>query len=52
MESVKPLDERGTFEWEYDSQADVLYISQEEPREAIGVSKSINHSLYLYSNRL
>ena len=37
MESVKPLDERGTFEWEYDSQADVLYLSQDEPREAIGV---------------
>ena len=34
---MKPLDERGTFEWEYDSQADVLYISQDEPREAIGV---------------
>lgn len=37
MESVKPLDEHGTFEWEYDAGADVLYLSQDEPREAIGV---------------
>ena len=37
MESVKPLDEHGTFEWEYDVEADVLYLSQGEPREAIGV---------------
>ena len=37
MESVKPLDEHGTFEWEYDAEADVLYLSQDEPRQAIGV---------------
>jgi len=37
MESVKPLDEHGTFQWEYDAEADVLYLSQDEPREAIGV---------------
>jgi uncharacterized protein YuzE len=37
MESVKPLDERGTFDWEYDAAADVLYLSQGEPRDAIGV---------------
>ena len=37
MESVKPLDEHGTFEWEYDVEADVLYLSQDEPQEAIGV---------------
>ena len=37
MESVKPLDEHGTFEWEYDVEADVLYLSQDEPREAIGI---------------
>lgn len=37
MESVKPLDERGTFEWEYDVEADVLYLSHGEPREAVGI---------------
>jgi uncharacterized protein YuzE len=37
MESVKPLDEHGTFEWTYDVEADVLYLSRGEPREAIGV---------------
>ena len=37
MESVKPLDDHGTFDWEYDAEADVLYLSHEEPREAIGV---------------
>lgn len=37
MESVKPLDEHGTFEWEYDAEADVLYLSQNEPSKAIGV---------------
>jgi uncharacterized protein YuzE len=37
MESVKPPDEHGTFEWEYDVEADVLYLSQDEPREAIGI---------------
>jgi uncharacterized protein YuzE len=37
MESLKPLDEHGTFDWEYDVEADVLYLSQGEPREAIGV---------------
>ena len=37
MESVKPLDERGTFEWEYDVEADVLYLSHGEPKEAVGI---------------
>lgn len=34
---MKPLDDHGTFDWEYDAEADVLYLSHEEPREAIGV---------------
>jgi len=37
MEPVKPLDERGTWEWEYDVEADVLYLSHGEPREAVGI---------------
>ena len=39
MESVRPLDEHRTFEWEYDAGAHFLYLSQDEPREAIGVDK-------------
>ena len=37
MEPVKPLDEHGSFDWEYDAEADVLYLSHGEPREAIGI---------------
>ena len=37
METLKPFDEHGTFEWEYDTEADVLYLSVGVPREAIGV---------------
>lgn len=37
MESVKPLDEHGTFDWEYDAEADVLYLSHDQPAEALGV---------------
>jgi uncharacterized protein YuzE len=37
MESGRPLDNHGTFEWEYDAEADVLYLSHGEPREAVGV---------------
>ena len=37
MGSVKPLEEHGSFDWEYDAEADVLYLSHGEPREAIGV---------------
>ena len=37
MEPVKPLNERDTWEWEYDVEADVLYLSHGEPREAVGI---------------
>jgi len=33
-------DEHGTFDWEYDVEAEVLYLSQGDPREAIGVDAS------------
>jgi len=36
MEPLKPFEERGTFDWEYDSEADVLYLSAGPPRQAIG----------------
>lgn len=29
--------EHGSFDWEYDAEADVLYLSHGEPREAIGI---------------
>ena len=37
METLKPFDEQGTFDWEYDNEADVLYLSVGSPRTAIGV---------------
>ena len=37
MDPVKPLEEQGTFEWEYDVEADVLYLSEGTPRPALGV---------------
>ena len=37
MEPVNPLDEYGSWEWEYDVEADVLYLSHGEPREAVGI---------------
>lgn len=37
METLKPFDKHGTFEWEYDTVADVLYLSVGVPREAVGV---------------
>lgn len=37
MEALKPFDERGTLDWEYDDDADVLYLSVGAPRPAIGI---------------
>lgn len=37
MDPVKPLEEHGTFEWEYDVEADVLYLSEGVPHPALGV---------------
>ncbi len=37
MEPLKPFDERGTFDWEYDAEADVLYLSAGTPRPAVAV---------------
>ena len=37
MELIKILDKRENLDWEYDEEADVLYISIGEPEEAIGV---------------
>jgi hypothetical protein len=37
MEPTEFLAERGTFDWEYDVEADVLYLSHGEPRKALGV---------------
>ncbi len=37
MASVKALEEHGTLDWEYDREADVLYLSVGSPRPAVGV---------------
>ena len=37
MAGVRALEEHGTLDWEYDSEADVLYLSVGSPRPAVGV---------------
>lgn len=37
MELIKILDKRENLDWEYDEEADVLYISIGEPEEVIGI---------------
>jgi len=37
MEALKILDKKETLNWEYDEEADVLYISVEKPEKAIGL---------------
>ena len=37
MEALKPFAENGTFDWEYDADADVLYLSIGEPHAAVGM---------------
>lgn len=37
METIKILDKKENLSWDYDEEADVLYISIGEPRKAVGV---------------
>lgn len=37
MEAIKILDKKENLSWEYDEEADVLYISIGEPSKAVGV---------------
>lgn len=37
MEAVKILEKRERLDWEYDEDADVLYLSIGKPRKATGV---------------
>jgi uncharacterized protein YuzE len=37
MEALKILEKPGEITWDYDEEADVLYISVGEPRVAVGV---------------
>jgi len=37
METIKILDKKENLDWEYDEEADVLYISIGKPQKAIGV---------------
>lgn len=36
MEAIKILEKRESLNWDYDEDADVLYISIGEPRKALG----------------
>ncbi len=37
MEAIKILDKKEHLNWDYDEDADVLYISIGEPRKALGL---------------
>ncbi len=37
MEAVKILEKPATINWDYDEEADVLYLSVGEPRPAVGM---------------
>lgn len=37
MEEVKILEKQENLNWDYDKEADVLYISIGEPRKALGI---------------
>jgi len=37
VEAIKILEKKENLNWEYDEEADVLYISIGEPRKALGV---------------
>jgi len=37
MEAIKILEKRENLNWDYDEEADVLYISIGKPQEAIGI---------------
>jgi len=37
MEAIKILKKKENLNWDYDKEADVLYISIGEPRKALGV---------------
>ncbi|MCH7614017.1 MAG: DUF2283 domain-containing protein [Candidatus Marinimicrobia bacterium] len=37
MEAIKILDKKENLNWDYDEEADVLYISIGEPQEALGI---------------
>ncbi|TET46755.1 DUF2283 domain-containing protein [candidate division TA06 bacterium] len=37
MEAIRILDKKENLSWDYDEEADVLYISIGEPQEALGI---------------
>lgn len=37
MEAIKILDKKENLDWDYDEEADVLYISIGKPKKAVGV---------------
>jgi len=47
MEAIKILDKKENLNWDYDEEADVLYICIGEPRKALGVD--IGEGTVVYS---
>ena len=37
LNAVKLFEKKGKFDWEYDEEADVLYLSFGKPRKAVGI---------------
>ena len=37
MEALKILDKKEHINWDYDEEADVLYLSMDKPQKALGV---------------
>lgn len=37
MDAIKILDKKEKIDWDYDEEADVLYLSINKPRKAIGI---------------
>jgi uncharacterized protein YuzE len=37
MEAIKILENKENLNWDYDEEADVLYISMGEPQKALGI---------------
>ncbi|MGD0486932.1 MAG: DUF2283 domain-containing protein [Syntrophorhabdales bacterium] len=37
MEAIKILEKKENLNWDYDEEADVLYISMGEPQKALGI---------------
>lgn len=50
MEALKILEKQENLNWDYDEEADVLYISIGKPREALGIDIG-NGNIVRYSEK-